>query len=127
LFEEIQYVKSISNKLENRMTDKAREEIKNIILEKIAELKDVIASMEAEQKPVAPDNAYGRLSRMEAIGSKAIFDAGLEDKKVLMQRLEHALSNCDSPRFGVCAKCNQDISHARLVAIPYASLCIKCA
>jgi DnaK suppressor protein len=83
--------------------------------------------METENKPIAPDNAYGRLSRMEAIGSKAISDAALGDKKITLQRLEYALSNCDLERYGFCSRCNQLIGFARLMAVPYAALCINCA
>lgn len=109
------------------MTEKEKVEIKNIIIDKIKELREEIESMENNSGPVAPDNAIGRLSRMEAIGSKAISDAGLSDKKVTLQRLEYALSNCDSGRYGICTKCSNEISYARLMAVPYAALCINCA
>ncbi|MDZ7626393.1 MAG: TraR/DksA C4-type zinc finger protein, partial [Ignavibacteriaceae bacterium] len=109
------------------MTEKERRELKQSIIEKIKELKEKIDLMEKENKPVAPDNAYGRLSRMEAIGSKAISDAALGDMKVTLQRLGYALTICDSPGYGTCTKCNQEIMFARLMAIPYATLCINCA
>lgn len=109
------------------MTEKERSDIKQKIVEKLNELSEEIELMEKDNNPIAPDNAIGRLSRMEAIGSKAIADAGLRDKKVTLQRLEYALSNCDSNRYGICTKCSKEISFARLIAVPYAALCINCA
>jgi len=109
------------------MTDKEIITIKEKIVETIKELKSEIELMENEAKPIAPDSAYGRLSRMEAINSKAIFDSALRDKKVTLQRLEYALSNCESTRYGICTKCNKEISFARLMAVPYTVLCINCA
>lgn len=109
------------------MTEKERLDIKQKIVEKLNELSEEIELMEKDNKPIAPDNAIGRLSRMEAIGSKAIADAGLRDKKVTKQRLEYALSTCYSNRYGICANCSNEISIARLMAIPYATHCIKCA
>ncbi|HSL89830.1 MAG TPA: TraR/DksA C4-type zinc finger protein [Ignavibacteriaceae bacterium] len=64
---------------------------------------------------------------MEAIGSKAIFDSALRDKKVTLQRFEYALSNCESTRYGICTKFDQEISFASLMAVPYTILCINCA
>jgi DnaK suppressor protein len=96
-------------------------------MEKINELEEVIMQMEEDYKPVAPDNAYGRLSRMEAISSKVISDAALQDKQTSLHRLQYALSICDPSGYGTCSKCNKEISYARLKAIPYAILCINCA
>jgi len=109
------------------MTLKERVDIKNKILETIKELSVEIELMQDGNKPIAPDNAYGRLSRMEAIGSKAISDAAFSDMKVTLQRLKFALSNIESNRYGICNKCKQDISVPRLMAVPYATLCINCA
>ena len=109
------------------MTSKERIDIKHKILDTIKEIRVEIELMQDGYRPVAPDNAIGRLSRMEAIGSKAISDSVLKDKTVTLQRLEFALSNVDSSRYGICAKCDKEISVPRLMAIPYATLCINCA
>lgn len=96
-------------------------------METIKELRLEIELMESGNKPVAPDNAYGRLLRMEAINSKAFSESALRDKKVTLQKLEYALSNCDSKIFGICTKCNNEISITRLMVILNAALCINCS
>ena len=43
------------------------------------------------------------------------------------EAIRHALKRIDSGTFGVCAKCEEDISEERLELIPYAALCRNCA
>jgi len=49
------------------MNPAERQELKRNIEEAIAAQKTLIASLTETSKPVAPDNAIGRLSRMEAL------------------------------------------------------------
>ena len=48
-----------------------REELKSHIKEKIEGLKELIKSYKLLTQPISPDNAIGRLSRMDAINSYA--------------------------------------------------------
>ena len=43
-----------------------------------------------------------------------------------LTRIEYALERMRSGQFGVCEGCNTPIPMARLNALPYAVLCIKC-
>ncbi len=54
------------------MNLKERQELKQKIEEEIAAQKTLIASLSETSKPVAPDNAIGRLSRMEALNDRAV-------------------------------------------------------
>ncbi len=61
----------------------------------------------------------------------------LEDDEVLerlgranqqeLRLLNDALKRIADGSYGVCAKCGEDISQARLDAVPYAVLCRNCA
>ncbi len=101
--------------------------IKEIILEQIAELEKEVSRLEEATKPISPDNAYGRVSRMDAINNKAIFDAALIDAQMQLQSCKNALIKIDSDEYGKCAKCGNDIAMERLKSIPYAELCFACA
>ncbi|UCE72496.1 MAG: hypothetical protein JSU99_04080 [Nitrospiraceae bacterium] len=57
------------------MTDEDRQKLKEKILQEIDSLKVNIQSLEESSKPVSPDNAIGRLTRMEAINAKSIHEA----------------------------------------------------
>lgn len=50
-----------------------------------------------------------------------------EETRLELQQVRAALKRFDSGEYGVCAKCGEDISPARLAALPYATLCIRCA
>ncbi|MCK0097368.1 TraR/DksA C4-type zinc finger protein [Yoonia sp. F2084L] len=61
----------------------------------------------------------------------------LEDDEVLsslgransqeVRLLHDALRRIEDGSYGICQKCGEDISHARLDAVPYAVICRNCA
>ena len=104
-----------------------KEQLKNHITQKIAELKDDIESYKELTKPVAPDNAIGRITRMEAIGSKSINEAALRKAKKTLLRLEKVSRIIDDPDFGFCSICEEAIPFGRLMAIPESDVCVQCA
>ncbi len=44
----------------------------------------------------------------------------------MLTQVEDALARIDSGMYGICQRCGGPIDHARLRAIPYAKLCIRC-
>ncbi len=108
------------------MNEQDKKQIKETVINKIRELEEDLKSLEEAAKPVAPDNAYGRLSRMDAINNKAIVEAALDDKLITLQHYENVLSKIDSDKYGKCMKCGNDIPLQRLMIIPYAGFCMSC-
>ncbi len=104
-----------------------RERLKRHIHQRIDAVNHDIASFKAGSAPVSPDNAIGRLTRMEAINSKSISEAALAKALTTRSRLEKALRTIDSEKFGLCMHCEEPIAFARLMAMPEASLCVTCA
>ncbi len=109
------------------MTNKDKKIIKESILKQIDEFEADILLLEEAAKPIAPDCAYGRVSRMDAINNKTIVDASLNDKKNTVLRFKYALSKIELDEFGKCNRCGKNISINRLMSIPYVNLCIGCA
>ncbi len=103
-----------------------KQELKNYILVKIEEMKTTIRNYEVSTKPIPPDNAIGRLTRMEAINSKSINEEALRKAQTTLSKLERALSKVDNPEFGVCEECEEPIPFARLKVMPEAILCVQC-
>ena len=104
-----------------------REELRNHIKEKIEDLKEIIKSYQLATQPVSPDNAIGRLSRMDAIQNKSINEAALDNSKQTLSSMERALTMIDDPDFGMCRECEEPIPFARLMIMPESNLCVKCA
>lgn len=109
------------------MTDQDKKTIIEIIYDKIIEIEEELKLLEQAAQPIAPDSAYGRISRVDAINNKAIVDATLKDKRTAMHRLKYTLSRVNTEEFGRCKKCGQDIVVKRLMSIPYTDLCMTCA
>ena len=78
-------------------------------------------------KPIAPENAIGRISRMDAINNKSVNEAALIKAKQKLKNLEITLSNINEPDFGICAKCNNTIPIGRVMLMPHSRFCVNCA
>ena len=101
--------------------------MKQSIQEKITIVKENIASYKLLTQPVSPDNAIGRISRMEAINSKSINDAAMARAKTTLSQLKRALIRVDLPDYGLCRECEEPIPLARLMILPEAEFCVRCA
>ena len=56
------------------------------------------------------------------------FTLGLmQNKDRILRQIEESLERIEDGVYGICEKCNAKIPSARLNAIPYAILCVKCA
>jgi len=51
----------------------------------------------------------------------------MESKDRALEQIEEALERIEDGIYGVCENCNAKIRKARLNAIPYAILCVRCA
>ena len=109
------------------MNSSERERLKKEILSEIEVQKQHIESLYKSVKPVAPDNAIGCLTRMEAIGSKAVSEVSLNLAKAKLAKLKVALDKIDDPQFGICVRCSNLIPKARMVLIPESVVCVTCA
>ncbi len=103
-----------------------KKKLENHIREKIEVLKEDIISYKQLTRPIAPDNAIGRLTRMEAISSKSINEAALSRAKQ-MTKLECVLKTINDPDFGLCSECEEPIPFERLMIVPETNMCVECA
>jgi DnaK suppressor protein len=98
------------------------------ILERLrSELQKQLSSSEDGSRPIAPDNAIGRLTRVDAMQSQQMALAMRQQNQLRLQRIDQALRFIEKGRYGVCVKCGEDISESRLSVVPESVLCVKCA
>ncbi len=102
-------------------------EIKELISKKIKQTIEHIKELEDLTRPVAPDVAIGRVSRMDAINNKSVNDAALRQAREKLHKLQHAMDRIDHPSFGVCARCSGQIPLGRILVIPESIYCIRCS
>ena len=86
-----------------------------------------IERLEKSAAPVAPDNALGRLTRMDSMNDQGLGVAALNQKREKLYLLEQALKRINQPGFGLCARCQRPIPVERLMALPESTLCVPCA
>ncbi len=109
------------------MNTAERRELKCKIEGEIEAQRKLIVSLSETSKPVAPDNAIGRLSRMEALNDRAVSEASLNVAQTKLSRLETALGKVNQPDFGICVSCDHPIPPGRFVLMPEATRCVPCA
>ncbi|WP_319541788.1 TraR/DksA C4-type zinc finger protein [uncultured Pseudodesulfovibrio sp.] len=110
------------------MNDAQRQEFKEYAQAEIESLKTEIPRLKELLKPVAPDNAIGRISRMDNIVNQSVAEAQLSKSKVRLVRLKESLKRVDEDEdFGLCIECDEPIPMARLKAMPETELCVDCA
>ena len=107
------------------LLDKAK--IKKLIIEEIETVKSLINELVKVTKPISPENAIGRISRMDAINNKSINVASLTQSRIKLNKLEIALTKLNDKDFGLCIRCQQPIPLGRIMLMPHANKCVNCA
>jgi DnaK suppressor protein len=102
-------------------------QLKELIAKKIRQADDLIKELEDLTRPVAPDVAIGRVSRMDAINNKSVNEAALRQAREKLHGLQHALDNIDKPTFGVCIRCGGQIPLGRMMVMPESTRCMRCS
>jgi DnaK suppressor protein len=104
-----------------------KEEIKTKILDEIRKTEQLIGEYKELTKPVAPDDAIGRISRMDAINNKSVTEASLRQAEEKLRNLNQVLSRIDTSDFGICIKCGKPIPEGRILYRPESLTCVNCA
>ncbi|WP_040254473.1 TraR/DksA family transcriptional regulator [Psychroserpens mesophilus] len=105
--------------------DKAQ--VKQTILDEISKTEASIIHYKELTQPIAPNDAIGRVSRMDAINNKTINEASLRQAEHKLKTLKIVLSKIDGNDFGICLKCKQAIPLGRILIRPESLLCVNCA
>lgn len=109
------------------MNQEEKDILKNEIRMMIETLKSEISQMEESAAPISPENAIGRVSRMDAINNKSVVEASLRHRSRKLVRLQMALTKVDNSDFGICSNCKKPIQPKRLILMPDSDRCVKCA
>lgn len=92
--------------------------------------REITAEFEADSaadSSISPDNAIGRLTRMEAIQAQSISNAGKGRQKKRLDLIGRALVAIEEGDYGLCARCGQAIQTGRLEFRPESRVCMACA
>ena len=109
------------------MEEQEKIKLKKKIHETIEATKKEIGRLRILSKPVSPDNAIGRITRMDAIQSKSMSEASLRKAEAKLVKLQEAQAKIDEENFGTCMSCGNQIQTGRLLFMPESTLCVNCA
>jgi len=98
-----------------------------IVEKRLAEVAQELSDIAEDTETVPPDNAVGRLSRMDSIQIQQMAFAQRQRLQEEQGRLHATLSRIDSGDFGRCQLCGQDVLAERLEFQPDAVVCVPCA
>jgi DnaK suppressor protein len=109
------------------MTEQKMNEMKQIILDRIENLESSLEYLKDETKVIAPNISLGRLTRMDAIGTKAVNEHVLSLNRMDLVRLQNALIRIEKGIYGTCITCGKEIPFGRLQHVPQALMCVPCS
>lgn len=112
---------------DSSMTEKQQKEIKEKILSEITKTEKLIEEYKELTQPIEPENAIGRISRMDAINNKSVTEAALRQAKAKLDGLNYILTQIGKEGFGHCAKCTKPIPIGRILLMPHSRFCVNCA
>ena len=102
-------------------------QVRTTVLDEIIKTETSIEHYKKLTKPISPNDAIGRVSRMDAINNKSVNDASLRQAEIKLSNLKRVLSKIEDHDFGTCLKCQQSIPIGRILIRPESLLCVNCA
>ncbi len=101
--------------------------IEKKIAEEISETTFKIRDYKKLNEPMAPDNAIGRVSRMDAINNRSVLHSALKKAELKLKKLKIVQKEIQKKEFGLCINCKKEIPVARLIIVPESKKCVHCA
>lgn len=102
------------------------EKFKSVLLQKRSELLERLDKIEASKVRDEPLEADSSEQAQEIVNHEVV-DALDNMEGQELDKINQALGRIENGSFGRCMECGEDISEARLRAVPFARICINCA
>src|SRR5215467_5603988 len=75
---------------------------------------------------IAIERTSDLLDEIQLAGERELTTRNLERDSRLLRDVRAALERIEEGEYGACFECDEEISHKRLRAVPWATLCITC-
>src|SRR5579863_3524081 len=104
------------------MTQTELDKFSTALNSKCAELTGTTAKRDTIAIEPTPD----ALDRVQFASERELSSRNLERESLLLRNVRAALARIAKGTYGACLECEEEISHKRLQAVPWATLCIAC-
>ncbi len=108
------------------MTVKEKQLFKKIIDEQIQELSAEIASIKKALYPERGEGPSDKVAHLNFKLDQSIHIQRHEEASKRLNRLKHAYLKIDTPEYGFCKECEEEISLERLRLMPESVYCVAC-
>jgi DnaK suppressor protein len=95
---------------------------KEILVRKEAELGRVLRNRDG----IAIEKSADQMDEIQYASERDLAIRNVDRDSVLLRQVKAALRRVHDGGFGTCIDCESEISSKRLVAVPWASRCIRC-
>jgi len=109
------------------MNKAQKQEIEKRIASEIEKTQSSVDEYKEQTKPIAPENAIGRVSRMDAINNKSVVEAALRKAEEKLNKLLLVKDKINDDDFGLCLRCGKEIPIGRILLMPQSRNCVGCA
>jgi len=104
------------------MTRTERNKFQAVLTSKHAEL----ARTTGRRDGIAIERTPDALDEVQLSAEREMITRSLERESRLLRNVRAALDQIAEGTYGTCLECDEEISHKRLQAMPWATLCITC-
>lgn len=79
-----------------------------------------------DSQAIAVERAADAMDQLILAAERDLAVETLSREAMMLGQIEEALQRIAAGTFGICVLCDEPISAARLAALPWAALCLKC-
>lgn len=106
-----------------------KEELRGVLVDLREDLNNSLKQMEEAKVLDISGTGY---TNHQADDATAVFDqtanaSAFKAAKTRLRQVEEALAKHDAGTYGICENCGREIDIARLEAMPYTPVCLRCA
>jgi len=103
---------------------KEYEEVRNSLIDMLEDLDDRLAKITHDVKEPLDKDFEEQATQAE---NDEVLDSLGNAARTEIEMVKQAIARIDKGQYGLCQVCGKPISQERLKAVPYSSMCIKCA
>jgi len=104
------------------MTKSELNKYRNVLEAKQAELVQLVRNRDG----IAIEKSADALDEVQYATERELAIRNLDRDSNLLRNVRAALGRIEEGSFGVCLRCEEDISPKRLAAVPWTTFCIQC-
>lgn len=108
------------------MNAKEKERYKKLLLERKEEIIEQLSEFYNESKNVETGDAQDVGDKAESSYTKEFLLSLSDTERKQLFLIDEALKRVDGENYGLCQRCEKEISKKRMSAIPWARHCIEC-